>query len=42
MDYQIIDEKVLEKMMPYLTDSFGNASSMYEIGRKNKDLEVYS
>ena len=31
------DPRVLNEMMPYLTDSFGNASSMYEIGRKNKD-----
>ena len=31
------DPRVINEMMPYLTESFGNASSMYELGRKNKD-----
>ena len=29
-----LDKKVLEKMMPYLTDHFGNADSPHGIGRK--------
>ncbi len=28
-----LDKKVLEKMMPYLTDNFGNANSVHGIGR---------
>lgn len=32
-----IDPRVLEEMMPYLTENFGNASSMYSIGRMNKE-----
>lgn len=32
-----IDTRVLNEMMPYLTENFGNASSMYQIGRKNKE-----
>lgn len=31
-----IDNRVLNEMMPYLTENFGNASSMYQIGKKNK------
>ena len=27
---------VLDKMMPYLTDNYGNASSIYEIGRRSR------
>ena len=27
-----IDEKVLEKMMPYLTDLYANPSSMHDFG----------
>lgn len=33
-----IDERVLEAMMPYLEDSFGNASSVHSFGRENKVL----
>lgn len=29
-----IDEQVLESMMPWLTDQYGNASSIYGLGRK--------
>ena len=31
-----LDKKVLEAMMPYLTDSFGNPSSIYQEGLKAK------
>lgn len=31
-----IDQRVLDAMMPYLTDNFGNPSAIYEIGRKNR------
>lgn len=31
-----IDNRVLNEMMPYLTENFGNASSMYNIGKINK------
>ena len=31
-----ISEKVLIKMFPYLTSAYGNASSMYTIGRQSK------
>lgn len=30
-----IDEAVLEKMLPYLTDCYGNAQSQYSLGRKS-------
>lgn len=32
-----IEPRVLNEMMPYLTENFGNASSMYQIGKKNKE-----
>lgn len=32
-----IDNRVLNEMMPYLTENFGNASSMYNIGKINKE-----
>ncbi len=32
-----LDEKVLQEMMPYLTTNYGNASSIYSIGRKAKE-----
>ena len=32
-----LDNRVLNEMMPYLTHSFGNASSMYSIGKINKE-----
>lgn len=31
-----LDERVLEKMMPYLTSEYGNASSIYKLGRNNR------
>ncbi len=31
-----ISEKVLEAMMPYLTSSYGNASSIYSLGRDSR------
>ena len=31
-----VDKYVLEKMLPYFSLSYGNPSSMYEIGRNNK------
>ena len=31
-----IDDAVLKEMMPYLTNKFGNPSSLYSIGRENK------
>lgn len=30
-----IDSNVLEKMLPYLKDNYGNAGSLYELGRKS-------
>ena len=33
-----IDERVLDAMMPYLKDSFGNASSVHSFGRETKVL----
>lgn len=32
-----IDPKVLEAMMPYLTDEYGNAGTMYELGRRSAE-----
>ena len=32
-----IETRVLNEMMPYLTENFGNASSMYGIGKNNKE-----
>ncbi len=32
-----IDKDVLSEMMPYLTDNYGNASSLYSIGIKSRD-----
>mgnify|MGYP002516856922 CR=1 FL=1 len=29
-----LDEKVLEKMLPYLKENYGNASSIYKLGRE--------
>lgn len=31
-----VKEEVLKEMIPYFTESYGNASSIYSIGRKNK------
>ena len=32
-----LDPKVLDSMMPYLTEFYGNASSIYSFGRKSKE-----
>ena len=32
-----IDQRVLEAMMPYLTDEYGNAGTLYGIGRKSAE-----
>lgn len=32
-----LDKEVLEKMMPYLTDEYGNASSIYKLGRQSRN-----
>ena len=29
-----LDSRVLQKMMPYLTENYGNANSLYHVGRK--------
>lgn len=31
-----LDEKVLKEMMPYLTEDYGNASSIYRLGRESR------
>lgn len=31
-----LDEEVLQKMMPYLTTEYGNASSIYKLGRNSR------
>lgn len=31
-----LDARVLEKMMPYFTNEYGNASSIYKLGRNNR------
>lgn len=31
-----LDEEVLKKMMPYLTNKYGNASSIYKLGRESR------
>lgn len=32
-----LDEEVLEEMMPYLTDEYGNASTIYQLGRSSRN-----
>jgi len=32
-----LDKQVLNEMMPYLTENYANASSVYKIGKKNKE-----
>lgn len=32
-----IDDKVLDAMEPYLTKNYGNASSLYKIGKLSKN-----
>ena len=31
-----LDKEVLEEMMPYLTENYGNASSIYKLGRESR------
>jgi len=31
-----VDEQVLEEMLPYLKEEYGNASSIYSLGRNAK------
>ena len=33
-----VDEKVLELMIPYFCKEFGNPSSVYSIGKSNKEI----
>lgn len=33
-----LDKVVLSEMVPYLKDSFGNPSSNYDLGKKNKEV----
>ena len=32
-----INKEVLNCMMPYLTDNYGNPSALYKIGRNNRE-----
>lgn len=32
-----VSQRVLNEMLPYFTESYGNASTVYSVGRKNKD-----
>ena len=31
-----LDDEVLKEMMPYLTEEYGNASSIYRLGRNSR------
>lgn len=31
-----LDEEVLKEMMPYLKENYGNASSVYSLGRESR------
>lgn len=33
-----VDEEVLKAMIPYFSENFGNASSIYSIGKENKEV----
>lgn len=33
-----VDERVLKEMIPYFSESYGNPSSVYSIGRANKEI----
>ncbi len=32
-----VDERVLQEMLPYFAESYGNPSSLYSIGKENKE-----
>lgn len=38
----MLEPEVLKKMMPYLTDNYGNASSIYKFGQKAKEAVTNS
>lgn len=33
-----VDERVLQAMIPYFTENYGNPSSSYSIGKENKEV----
>ena len=33
-----VDEKVLEEMLPFFRENYGNPSSLYSIGKSNKEI----
>ena len=33
-----VDKKVLEAMIPYFNEEYGNPSSLYSIGKSNKEI----
>ena len=37
-----LDEKVLDEMLPYLKDEYGNASSLYSLGKRAKEAIMIS
>lgn len=37
-----VDERVLQKMLPYFKNEFGNPSSVYDLGKANKDVINYA
>lgn len=37
-----LDEKVLNEMLPYLTENYGNASSLYSLGKQAKEAVLLS
>ena len=37
-----VDKKVLEAMMPYFCEEYGNPSSIYSIGKKSKEIITYT
>ena len=33
-----VDQRVLREMMPYFSENYGNPSSVYSIGKENKEI----